>query len=62
MESGVLSYFDEVVLLANGKLGHIPCRHMVKEYEGFLCILFSYFNYNYFLYNTHSGLAFFLIK
>ena len=23
------------------QLGHIPCRHMVKEYEGFLCTLDS---------------------
>ena len=44
------------------ELGHIPYRPTVREYEGILCILFSYFNYNYFLYNTHSGLAFFLIK
>ena len=33
MEYGGLSYSDKVVLLAKGRLRHIPYRHMVKEYE-----------------------------
>ena len=34
----------EGVLLANGEVGHIPCRHMVKEYEGFIFTLASFLN------------------
>ena len=30
-----------VFYLPRVELGHIPCRHMVKEYQGFLCTVIS---------------------
>ena len=33
---------QRVFYLPMVELGHIPCRHMVKEYEGFLCTLASF--------------------
>ena len=42
MKSGVYPTIMEGVLLARIELGHISCRHMVKEYEGLLYTLVSF--------------------
>ena len=44
------------------EIGHMPCRHMVKEYEGLPFILVSYLTRTTFPYNTHTVLAFVLIE
>ena len=44
------------------ELGYIPCSHMVKEYEGLLFILVSYYTRTTFPYYTRLVLDFVLIE
>ena len=61
MESRVLSYSERLFYLQIVELGHIPSRHMVKEYEVLTVYSILIFDYNYLPYQTHTVLAFVLV-
>ena len=61
MEYGVNPTLIKRVYLPMVELGQNPCRHMIKEYEGFLCSLMSSY-LGKLLKHTHSVLVVALIE